>query len=59
MKKVNPLYAPFGEGGFKFYGKTFNLRKHCLLIEPRQKNTWVVFGTGKAPSVWYKAISAA
>ena len=26
---------------------------------PRQKNTWVVFGTGKAPSAWYKAISAA
>lgn len=25
---------------------------------PRQKNSWAVFGTGSAPSEWYKAVSA-
>ena len=31
----------------------------ALYFMPRQKNSWAVFGTGSAPSAWYKAVSAA
>ena len=31
--------------------------KWCDEFKPRQKNLWVNFGSGKFPSVWYKATS--
>ena len=51
--------------GMNLKGKTFLLmmvthggRNERQEYLPRQKKSWVLFGTGNAPSAWYKAISA-
>jgi hypothetical protein len=55
------LFVPFVSLGILLPSLGWEHPVYAMLLlpiyMPRQQNSWVKFGSGRSPSVWYRAIS--